>query len=138
MSEGPGTDRLAAPTIRPLANPPKFMVAPFMCAVIGDGAAMVVALLISVFVGTSALVFLIPFGVHVGLIVVGLMEPQVDALVWTRMIGVGRRGGQSTAQQRRRYPGPAGYSREGREWSTWSSWWCTGRTRARGRCSSRG
>lgn len=103
------TERERALCVRALAMPPKFGLAPFYTTVALDGAVLLGGGVYSVTAGSSALILICVMVTHLVMILVGLAEPQTDALLWSKMgrMMSGKARGMSRTQ-RARYPGARG------------------------------
>ena len=88
MSEESGQTKIGrnfAPTIRPLAKPEQFLLAPMMCGVLADMTGMLAAMLAITQLNWPGFMLLAPMMIHGLLIVVGLREPQIDNLLRTKL-----------------------------------------------------
>ena len=86
MNEGEfKVGRNFAPTIRPLARPEQFLLAPMMCGVLTDMSTMLIALIMITKFNWPGMVLLTPLLTHCALILVGLREPQIDNLLRAKM-----------------------------------------------------
>ena len=101
-AEGKLVGREYSPTIRPLALPERFILAPMMCAVLGDMTTMLVSLVLMTQFNWPGFMLFAPVALHFSLIIVAFREPQIDYLLRAKLALRTARGPSRT--QRARYP----------------------------------
>ena len=92
-----------APTLRAMAKPEQFMLAPAMCAVMTDMAFLLLAMALTTQFNWPGFILFLPIITHLALVLIGLREPQIDYLLRCKLATP--RPAAPSRTQRERHPG---------------------------------